>query len=1653
MHVFVKSIVLCDHGGNQRFYLTIPSGYYMRQLPPMFLFEKFLPFIKSIKTKEKEFKLQDSYTFQGLKIDVENEAGSYRRGQDKNGKKWQTKMDYDYGFIRGTEATDGEGVDAFVNNKSDGTRDNYHKGEGEPERIPQDAYVIHQHKIDYSGNWPNGTCPDCKKHHTECNCKKFYDEDKVMLGFDSKEEAIKAYLQQYDSNRFLGPVSTYTIPELKFALKKSSGKKLPIKKPKHEHWHGFDLDGTLAKYEGWQGKNHIGEPVEKVKQRIEKLLSEGNKVKIFTARASDPKAIPPIKEWLKQHNLPLLEITNKKNPGMISLYDDIAIQVRKNTGNLVKAIGTPVIEKELMQKNMGWICPHCKKEIMEKSLYSNDGKFYHRCDTTKPIILPKQKYNKSLDMILKKAVNPSAYYLNYNEMIRKIPEDSILSFFSTVNEMLTKADELHPVFGRQGETIDDFKIRKVRKINDRRFMQAGQYHNSNAEHNFHDADNYISKNNIIDRIQSGVLLFFDDINLNKSCDKNQGMIKKSQLETKEGPGNFRPMLQENLGELKSDEKQLKNLKKAYKEHRMTNESFEDFMKRYAMNMKKAFVRVPEHKRKGKIVPAYTYFTSKSKKVADVRHKTMTRVDYGKQEAAKKVEELKKKQQHHDLHIEAAKNLHEKVTAHKKAGNITYKIGEKEHHVDKVLKDLNDHIEHHTNEKQTHENHIKKIKNRHATEQAHWDKKREERQAKQKAIEELLTEKQHKGEVFNDDVLAVLKKMKSEETSKSKSKKEHKKPSKEKSMDDYFAEYNLATSKDQKASIAKKAQDKFMKDNPDATLRDFLVASKKYKERNKNGMKTSSKKLFQDLFAGPSVERKAPKSEKTKYVRKNQQGYKTSLDFKVGDIVLAPDIKLRGEVVGIEDHFVGIGPEGEYYKPIYHIKIYSSDYFNPGDIAPFEEKFLKKEKNQKSEVKKKVYNGTKGKQLDIFSFLDTKKKVNRSLAMIGNQNARKFDSQKEYTDWLREQPGYIKKSHRLEKIDGELTALWPKNKQEEELAKDVNIKDDNPKEPRKIIRDPDDARKKTSIKIEDFGEKIGGARKDTAQRGYKMSRKGDGQPAWRKIYTVAEIVDGTGKGKFSITDNRSKFGNPALRRTLFDTKEEAEKMLPIVVAGLNHQVQLSTREKSGNQQKWEIVRKVSDRKRPVIKDNFDSREEAMEYLAKNAEEIIAKNLRHDDTIHPVIEEAIRKGKDYRNGKNVTAKDFHNTFGFRGVEFGNWNNNAERQLILNNAYDSFMDLADVTGLSPKEISLNGELAIGFGSRGQGLTGSRAHYERHYGAINLTKMKGAGSLAHEWWHAKDFYLSRKSGKAKDVKEKNSRGDLVYKTSDVRTDFASHGLRNYHNISDNLRESLNSLMDKINNRDVQYTEDISKKERIQISNKERVAKFLQSFRDRLVKDYTEDKWKPYRGKRNNPATPEQLKKVDSLIAKINKGEFGEDTAIKTKSFMPLSVPKTIADLGEIYQEVRGRQPFTFKQNRWVGELSDIMTVVETQKKYDADLAETKKQKIKTKKVASNYKSEAWRLDQGRVSDYWQTNHEISARAFEAWVYDKLKSEGNRNDFLAYEKHNNIPAYKRYNAKPYPEGEERKQINKHFDDFFNTYKKGDHFSKEMNKSLNGYIV
>jgi len=123
---------------------------------------------------------------------------------------------------------------------------------------------------------------------------------------------------------------------------------------------------------------------------------------------------------------------------------------------------------------------------------------------------------------------------------------------------------------------------------------------------------------------------------------------------------------------------------------------------------------------------------------------------------------------------------------------------------------------------------------------------------------------------------------------------------------------------------------------------------------------------------------------------------------------------------------------------------------------------------------------------------------------------------------------------------------------------------------------------------------------------------------------------------------------------------------------------------------------------------------------------------------------RTGQDWRQGRDVTTEEFQNTFGFRGGEWGKWVSQGagrkQRQDFLNQTYDALMDLASIINVPPQALSLNGTLGIAFGARGSGK--ASAHFEPSNLVINLTKTRGAGSLAHELFHALDNYFSRLRG-----------------------------------------------------------------------------------------------------------------------------------------------------------------------------------------------------------------------------------------------------------------------------------------------------------------------
>ncbi|MGV8823038.1 MuF-C-terminal domain-containing protein [Methylibium petroleiphilum] len=578
----------------------------------------------------------------------------------------------------------------------------------------------------------------------------------------------------------------------------------------------------------------------------------------------------------------------------------------------------------------------------------------------------------------------------------------------------------------------------------------------------------------------------------------------------------------------------------------------------------------------------------------------------------------------------------------------------------------------------------------------------------------------------------------------------------------------------------------------------------------------------------------------------------------------------------------------------------------------------------------------------------------------------------------------------------------------------------------------------SQKIDDVGEKIGGARKDIAESTGTRTRRSseeDTRPAWARRFKVSQIVRAGGQinaprdeGRWVISDSRSLDWMKQPRqvgRTTFATKEEAEAYIPIAAVGLKHRPVLTS---SG---KYEIWRDVTDRKRvKVVEQTFETRDDAMAYMAANAEKIIEANTTFGEADIPLPPDRARTGPERRTG-DVKGEDFKRTFGFRGVEFGNWNNQDERQGLMNDAWDGLLDLADVLGVPPKALGLNGDLALAFGARGHGLNSARAHYERDRAVINLTKENGAGSLAHEWFHGLDHYFGRQDGKASATWDVQSDGTRTLKTGDREDDYVSHGFRrNLSGVRPEVREAYEALLQSMFKKAEAYVEDTAKADQFSGRAREELAKEL----DQLRAELSAKKDPAYYKRNNKPATAEQLAEFDTIAKAMVEGHA---TAIATEWRSIQRSKAAIAHrwtndslerLSAIYKEVRGRSGFD-STNR-DGRFDRLRGYMERYSQRLKMLAEAQTGAEKQRMVPTDFAMNAKELDQGRGTDYWTTPHEMAARAFQGYVEDKIAERGGVSRFLNYAPENvGIPTpwgFKR----PFPSGTERKAINAAFDRF-----------------------
>lgn len=409
--------------------------------------------------------------------------------------------------------------------------------------------------------------------------------------------------------------------------------------------------------------------------------------------------------------------------------------------------------------------------------------------------------------------------------------------------------------------------------------------------------------------------------------------------------------------------------------------------------------------------------------------------------------------------------------------------------------------------------------------------------------------------------------------------------------------------------------------------------------------------------------------------------------------------------------------------------------------------------------------------------------------------------------------------------------------------------------------------------------------------------------------------------------------------------------------------------------------VMDGRRNVVARNLESLEAAKQFVLdreagkesaekskkKGKTRFTPKQLQH---IHRTVKD------DYRHGKDIGGEEYMDVFGFKGGEFGNWMSEKDRQASLNLGYEALLDLAKALQIEPADISLGNSLSIAFGARGSGS--ALAHYEPLREVINLTKMRGAGSLAHEWAHALDDVLGKQLGLPGFMSE----------------NMRAKGL-------DKIPESFYKLIDAL-----QY-----KLVAPEVAQEAR-QKDIDDYTNRL-KRYIDSTFFPVRS-----MTEEQIAKKDMLVQRYLDGAAHVDKAVSLEVVLTGNGNPEIDALSNFRKELTGRglqKESRIHLGQWQNNLSSKIK----------SLLEPSKVKTEFYENSERFDKEHTKTDNG----YWASKVEMFARAFACYVTDKLAGQ---SDYLSGHSELAVSmAVKNGEAvviKAIPVGTERAHINECFD-------------------------
>lgn len=136
-----------------------------------------------------------------------------------------------------------------------------------------------------------------------------------------------------------------------------------------------------------------------------------------------------------------------------------------------------------------------------------------------------------------------------------------------------------------------------------------------------------------------------------------------------------------------------------------------------------------------------------------------------------------------------------------------------------------------------------------------------------------------------------------------------------------------------------------------------------------------------------------------------------------------------------------------------------------------------------------------------------------------------------------------------------------------------------------------------------------------------------------------------------------------------------------------------------------------------------------------------------------------------------------FGFKEFEYGQTISDKDAREIIYHFLGAMADLGEILNMDIKQLNQLGGLSMAFASRGSGS--ALAHYESVAKIINLTKSRGDGAVAHEYFHYLDNIVPSINNPAysfkmwlSDIYKETSRG-YYWDTSTVKNSRVNYAMQ----------------------------------------------------------------------------------------------------------------------------------------------------------------------------------------------------------------------------------------------------------------------------------------